>query len=57
MLCLPGGRVVVENVAPPFARFAVPPAIAVPLSRNVTVPVGVPLVGEVTPAVKVTFCW
>jgi hypothetical protein len=52
--CEPTERLEVENVALPALR--VPEPIADPLSRNVTVPVGVPLVEDMTVAVKVTDC-
>jgi hypothetical protein len=49
----PSGSVVVEYVAVPAARVAVP--IGVPLMEKLTVPVGVPLVAGATAAKRVTF--
>jgi hypothetical protein len=54
MGCVPAESVEVVSVAFPLLRLAVP--ILEPLSRNVTVPVGVPVVLELTVAVNVTDC-
>jgi len=51
MLCDPTLSVEMENVATPAVRAEVP--ITVVPSNSVTVPVGLPVVFEVTPAVKV----
>ena len=51
---MPMISVEVVNVAPPPLSAEVPSTV-VP-SRNVTVPVGVPVVDELTVAVKVTDC-
>jgi len=53
MLCVPSVSEEVVNEAAPAAKVAVP--IAVPPSKNVTVPVGVPE-APVTVAVNVTAC-
>jgi hypothetical protein len=50
---LPGGSVVVEYVAVPPVRVAVPRGV--PLLEKLTVPVGVPLVAGATVAERVTF--
>jgi len=52
MLCVPTANVEIENVAMPLVFTADVPIVAVP-SDSVTVPVGVPVVFEVTLAVKV----
>src|SRR5690348_4562611 len=54
MGCVPAESVEVVSVAFPMLRLAVP--ILEPLSRIVTVPVGVPVVLELTVAVIVTDC-
>jgi hypothetical protein len=54
MGCVPAESVEVVSVAFPLFRLAVP--ILEPLSRNVTLPVGVPVVLEPTVAVNVTDC-
>jgi len=54
MGCVPAERVEVVSVAFPLLRLPVP--ILEPLSRNVTLPVGVPVVLELTVAVNVTDC-
>ena len=54
MGCVPAESVDVVSVAFPLLRPAVP--ILEPLSRNVTLPVGVPVVLELTVAASVTDC-
>jgi hypothetical protein len=53
MTLFPTGSAVVEYVAVPFARVAVPSGL--PLLKKLTVPVGVPLVAEATCTVTVKF--
>lgn len=55
MLCVPKPSVEAMNVATPLPLTAEVPSVVVP-SRNVTVPVGVPVVDELTVAVRVTDC-
>jgi hypothetical protein len=57
MGCVATERVVVVNAAvPPAPRVTVPPVSSVPLSRKLTLPVGVPFAELVTVAVNVTDC-
>jgi hypothetical protein len=53
-VCLPAVNVAVEMAAVPVPDRLAVPSVVVPPSRNVTVPVGVPLTWGVTVAVNVT---
>jgi hypothetical protein len=53
---LPADNVAVETVAVPVPDRLAVPSVIVPPSRNVTVPVGVPLTWGVTVAVNATVC-
>jgi hypothetical protein len=55
MLCVPTLNDELENDATPLARVIAPESAVVP-SRNVTVPVGTPVVFEATVAVNITAC-
>jgi hypothetical protein len=53
MLCIPTARVDVTSVATPLPFTGTLPSVTVPLSVNVTLPVGSPVVFEATVAVNV----